>query len=82
MLRLKFGAVLMIVLVTALVMASSALAQDPTRAQYGGIPDNHGADPGGFLPFTGTDLIALAAVSLALATTGLALRRLAEPRDS
>lgn len=79
-------------LVVVMAMPAQALAQnansDPTAAQYakpalavsneggggGGAGGPSGGD--GTLPFTGLDLVALAAVAVALTATGLALRRL------
>lgn len=73
-----------------MVSAGTAFAQsDPTTSQYENAvtqaSNSAGADGGdsgleksvvGGLPFTGLDLIALVAVGVALASMGLALRRL------
>lgn len=71
-----------------LLFAAPAMGQsgDPTSAQYkdeaGGGASTQPPDSGlqkevvGGLPFTGLDLIALAAVAIALTSMGLALRRL------
>jgi hypothetical protein len=80
----------------SLVLASSALAQDPTATQYNTtVTQVHessgpGSPPAGAsglrssvvggLPFTGLDLIALAAVAVAFTSVGIALRRMTVAR--
>lgn len=86
-LKSKIAGMLIVALCAALVAPAVAGAQDPTSAQY----DNEltqistGANPPaeasgldsqvGPLPFTGFDVIAMAAVALAVTGLGLALQR-------
>lgn len=77
-----------------LLMPAGAAASDPTNSQYesavtqvsgsaGGEARSTGLEKSvvGGLPFTGLDLIALAAVAVALTSMGVALRRLTLNRD-
>lgn len=87
----RIASVACVVSVLTLAMASPAPAQDPTATQYNttvvqvhesGGPGSPPAATGlrssvvGGLPFTGLDLIALAAVAVAFTSVGLALRRM------
>lgn len=66
----------------------AAAGSDPTAAQYcsstevqtstppSAPPGGDGTATGGSLPFTGTDLVSLAAVAVALISMGLAFQRL------
>jgi hypothetical protein len=60
-----------------LVMASVALAQQPTQSGYGGTGGNIQGDVegGGSLPFTGLDLLLLVGAGVLLLAAGFALRR-------
>lgn len=69
-----------------LVMASVALAQDPTQSGYGGVAGSVQGDVeggasggavggGGALPFTGLDLMLLVGAGVLLLAAGVALRR-------
>ena len=76
---------LVALLVAMLAFPALAAAQGgPTDDQYGGTDrnvDHHVSDPGGLaepvgpLPFTGFDVIAMAAVALSVTGIGLALQR-------
>jgi hypothetical protein len=88
----RAAAVACVVSAFALALASPALAEDPTAAQYSASvthssesrgPGSPSADTSGLqssvvggLPFTGLDLIALAAVAAAFTSVGFALRRM------
>jgi hypothetical protein len=79
--RLRIVCLLATAAVLALAVSSVAMASGPVKqggqANPGGRPTTplHGKVVDG-LPFTGLDVIALAAVALSLTSTGLALRRL------
>jgi hypothetical protein len=65
-----------------LVMASVALAQDPTQSGYGGTGGNIQGDvEGGSLPFTGLDLLLLVGAGVLLLAAGFALRRVGRARS-
>jgi hypothetical protein len=75
---------LVVLLVAMFAFPAFAAAQGPTEDQYGGTDrnvDHHVSDPGGLadpvgpLPFTGFDVIAMAAVALSVTGIGLALQR-------
>lgn len=92
----RAGGILCALAVLMLAFAVSAVAQDPTSAQYdtsvtqvtseveaGGAANSPSPPSSGLqtsvvggLPFTGLDLIALAAVALAFTSVGFALRRM------
>lgn len=90
-LKSKMASVLIVVLCASLVAPAVAGAQqiDPTTSQYGdqltqvslgGDPPADKSDQGlgsrvGPLPFTGFDVIAMAAVALAVTGLGLGLQR-------
>jgi hypothetical protein len=87
----------LLAMITALSLAAPVAAQaaDATKAQYGTAVSQIGGEVGGGqsqssglqkrvvggLPFTGLDVIALAAVAVALTSMGLALRRLTAERQ-
>jgi hypothetical protein len=67
-----------------LVMASVALAQEPTQSGYGGTGGNIQGDvegSGGALPFTGLDLLLLVGAGVLLLAAGFALRRVGRVRS-
>jgi hypothetical protein len=67
-----------------LVMASVALAQEPTQSGYGGTGGNIQGDvegSGGSLPFTGLDLLLLVGAGVLLLAAGFALRRVGRVRS-
>jgi hypothetical protein len=95
-LKNRFAAVLIAVLCSALIAPAFAAAQqvDPTTDQYGSEltqisqqttpPSDEGLSSRvGPLPFTGFDVIAMAAVALAVTGLGLGLQRAVsrEPSD-
>lgn len=77
--------------ISASAAGSRSTLSDPTAVQYGTQSVTHGGGQGsgssgglnahvvGGLPFTGIDMIALAAIALALMSAGVALRRLSTP---
>jgi len=93
--RPRIAAVMAIAAALALAAPVAAQAADATKAQYGTAASQVGGDVGGGqsqpsglqqevvggLPFTGLDVIALAAVAVALTSMGLALRRLTAERQ-
>jgi hypothetical protein len=67
-----------------LIMASVALAQEPTQSGYGGTGGNIQGDVeggGGSLPFTGLDLLLLVGAGVLLLAAGFALRRVGRVRS-
>jgi hypothetical protein len=66
-----------------LVLASVALAQEPTQSGYGGAGGNIQGDVegGGSLPFTGLDLLLLVGAGALLLAAGLTLRRVGRARS-
>ena len=67
-----------------LLMASVALAQEPTQSGYGGTGGNIQGDVeggGGSLPFTGLDLLLLVGAGALLLAAGFALRRVGRVRS-
>jgi len=87
-LKTRFASVMIVVLCASLAAPAFAGAQqvDPTTSQYGDklseiqVGGDPPADTGlggrvGPLPFTGFDVIAMAAVALAVTGLGLALQR-------
>lgn len=66
-----------------LVLASVALAQEPTQSGYGGTGGNIQGDVegGGSLPFTGLDLLLLVGAGALLLAAGLTLRRVGRARS-
>jgi hypothetical protein len=94
--RSRLSMMLIIAAVAAFTVVPTALAQDPSAAQYNPpIPDPggtagtsaSGSSGGsglnsniGSLPFTGMDLLIVAGVAFVLTGTGFALRRLSTPR--
>jgi hypothetical protein len=66
-----------IALTAYFVLASVALAQQPTEGGYGGVGGYIQGDVegGGSLPFTGLDLVLLVGAGVLLLVAGLALRR-------
>jgi hypothetical protein len=70
-------------LLTCLVMASVALAQQPTEGGYGGTGGNIQGDVegGGSLPFTGLDLLLLVGAGALLLAAGFTLRRVGRARS-
>lgn len=73
-----------------LVMASVALAQDPTQSGYGGTGGNiqggvqggaGGGTGSGSLPFTGLDLLLLVGAGVLLLAAGLTMRRVGRARS-
>lgn len=88
------GIVLGLLVIALLIPAGTALAQsDPVDSQYESavtqVSNNDGGGSSGLetsvvdgLPFTGLDLIALAAVAVALTSVGLALRHMTANRGS
>jgi hypothetical protein len=94
----KYAGVLAALVVFAMALPGVAVAQqvEPTGSQYDssltqvatGVDDSNGPSTGldgrvGPLPFTGFDVIAMAAVALAVTGLGLALQRAVsrEPSD-
>jgi len=88
MLKTRFASVMIVVLCASLAAPAFAGAQqvDPTASQYGDklseiqVGGDPPSDTGlggrvGPLPFTGFDVIAMAAVALAVTGLGLALQR-------
>jgi hypothetical protein len=78
----RFRLLCLLAMVAALALGVPANAGASGQAKQGSAPSGkqarsglHGKVVGG-LPFTGLDVIALAAVAVALTSTGLALRRL------
>jgi hypothetical protein len=81
----------MTVMAVLAVGATAAFAQSSTQETYGGLAgqDQGGTggtvvaanDSGGSLPFTGFELGIAAALGVALAGTGLALRRVTRESD-
>jgi len=67
---------------TYLVLASVALAQEPTQSGYGGTGGNIQGDVegGGSLPFTGLDLLLLVGAGVLLLAAGFTLRRVGRAR--
>jgi len=96
-LKTRFASLMIVVLCTSLAAPAFAGAQqvDPTASQYGdklseiqvGGDSTPPSDDGlggrvGPLPFTGFDVIAMAAVALAVTGLGLALQRaVARPQE-
>lgn len=66
----------------SLVLASVALAQQPTESGYGGTGGNIQGDVegGGSLPFTGLDLLLLVGAGALLLAAGFTLRRVGRAR--
>jgi hypothetical protein len=70
-------------LLAYLVMASVALAQEPTQSGYGGTGGNIQGDVegSGSLPFTGLDLLLLVGAGALLLAAGFTLRRVGRAKS-